>query len=119
LAFETTYGANELTWADIRSEQMASVWKAVYGTPQYQELDQHLLSIVATVEKGIKKNLGTTAFREILDDVSSDFRGCLYSRAFQGAGAFFESVFQVYKAGCWPCGWKGMYPEGEIVAFMP
>jgi hypothetical protein len=28
---------------------------------------------------------------------------------------FWEKMFQVYRAGGYPCGWKGAYPEGQLV----
>ena len=32
-----------------------------------------------------------------------------------GRGGFFSEVLEYYRAGRWPCGWVGKYPEGRPV----
>ncbi|MGY0694933.1 hypothetical protein ACW2QC_19560 [Virgibacillus sp. FSP13] len=45
---------------------------------------------------------------------------CALNRLVNGkTDNFYERVFKVYKEGGWPCGWKGTYPNGEMIAFVP
>ena len=32
---------------------------------------------------------------------------------------FLEKQIEVYQNGGFPCGWKGYYPEGKMVVFIP
>lgn len=45
---------------------------------------------------------------------------CALNRLVNGkTDNFYEKIFEVYKQGGWPCGWKGTYPIGEIIVYVP
>ncbi|WP_339732757.1 hypothetical protein [uncultured Gimesia sp.] len=35
------------------------------------------------------------------------------------SGFFHESIFPIYQAGGYPCGWSGAFPRGQMVVFVP
>lgn len=118
-AWEEVYGDDELTWADIRSKRMSAIWREVYKNENHRKMSEELERNIGEVDVAIRKNLGA-AFRDLLDDVCADFRGCLYCRAFAVTGEmFFEDIFRAYRSGGWPCGWSGPYPGGSVLVFMP
>ena len=117
MAWEKLYGDDELTWADIRSEKMSEVWSKLYADPNFAEIDNILSQLQLDISKIIKYQLHDQ-YKDLLDDVLSDLKGCIYSRAIErGTNAFFEQIFSAYKTGCWSCGWNGEWPEGKIFIY--
>lgn len=55
----------------------------------------------------------------IADEAPVDLMLCAHNRAFNGlTDNFWESLFQAYKAGLWPCGWHGTWPApGVLIAW--
>jgi hypothetical protein len=72
---------------------------------------------VSELDREIRIQLGQR-HKELLDDIMSDLKGCLYSRAVLGRNnSFFEHVLMIYQNGGWPCGWKGDWPNGQAIAY--
>jgi NTP pyrophosphatase (non-canonical NTP hydrolase) len=117
-AWEEVYGEDEFTWADLRSEKMSEIWELIYDNEEkYSEVDSRLSNILDELSRAIQKQLDQS-HKELLDDIVSDLKGCLFSRAVQGKNnEFFENVFSIYLEGGWPCGWKGDWPNGEALTY--
>lgn len=117
-AWDKVYGEEEFTWADLRSEKMSEIWSIVYNDgSKYSEVDSKLSGILDELDREIRIQLDQQ-HKELLDDIVSDLKGCLYSRAVLGKNNnFFENVFMIYQSGGWPCGWKGDWPNGQAIAY--
>lgn len=114
-AWEDVYGDDELTWSDIRSDKMGEIWEVIYSDKDYKEIDLKLSCLMNDLDSSIRKQL-PKQYAELLDDIVSDFKGCLYSRAIFGKDIdFFEDVFSSYLNGGWPCG----YSNSRILVFIP
>ncbi|MEX0166795.1 hypothetical protein MRBLPD1_005356 [Pseudomonas brassicacearum] len=117
-AWGQVYGEEFFTWADLRSEKMSEVWDVVYGGGEkYTEMDIKLSKLLGELSHSVQKQL-SPKHRELLDDVVSDLKCCLYSRAVQGkTNNFFEGIFSAYLSGGWPCGWVGSWPKGSLLVY--
>ncbi|OOG85438.1 hypothetical protein B0E42_13835 [Pseudomonas sp. A25(2017)] len=117
-AWGQVYGEEFFTWADLRSEKMSEVWDVVYGWGEkYTEMDIKLSELLGELSHSVQKQL-SPKHRELLDDVVSDLKCCLYSRAVQGkTNNFFEGIFSAYLSGGWPCGWVGSWPKGSLLVY--
>ncbi|MGO4320853.1 hypothetical protein [Pseudomonas sp. KB_12] len=117
-AWGQVYGEEFFTWADLRSEKMSEVWDVVYGGGEkYTEMDIKLSELLGELSHSVQKQL-SPKHRELLDDVVSDLKCCLYSRAVQGkTNNFFEGIFSAYLSGGWPCGWVGSWPKGSLLVY--
>jgi len=121
LAFEyEEYEMNnekEYTWESIKELEMSEVYGIAYQNPDYKNFMEALDSIGELIEK----NLHILKEYEIVwEEVYSDLRCCARTRAIQGkTNKFFEKIFEVYKAGGWPCGWDGNYPDGKLIVYFP
>ncbi len=53
----------------------------------------------------------------VLDSVWWDLHSYLMTAAYarHRPPQFFDSIFRVYDAGRFPCGWRGEYPDGELL----
>ena len=107
-AWNTFYGAEELTWSDFRSARVSEIWEIIFSDyEKYAQVEAQLESIQDELSYLITNQLDEI-HKELLDDIVSDLKGCLYSRAILGLdGCFFESIFNVYLNGGWPCGYEG------------
>ncbi|WED25513.1 hypothetical protein L3V77_10585 [Vibrio sp. DW001] len=114
-AWEDVYGDDELTWSDIRSDKMSEIWEEIYSHKDYEEVDLKLSRLMDDLDISIQTQL-PELYAELLDDMVSDFKGCLYSRAVFGKeNAFFEDIFSSYVKGGWPCGCS----QDKIIVFIP
>lgn len=118
-AFEQNLPHGNLCWSDIKELEMSAVYAKIYNQANYKELSKQLREVSPDFFKTLKTRLSTT-YRNILDEVDSDMRGILVNRAINGlTDNLFEKIFQFYKDGGWPCGWKGDYPQGKMIVFSP
>ena len=52
------------------------------------------------------------------EDIANDMHVLALNRCACGViDSFDERLFSIYKAGGYPCGWKGKYPDGQLVVF--
>jgi hypothetical protein len=116
---QETEDESVISWEDIRGLEMSKVWEALYGRPDYKEVAACYGALCDEIDRSLEKTL-PPRFREIADDVGADFRGSVFNRvAGSTPSPFYERLFQVYAAGCWPCGWEGAYPEGSLLVYDP
>ncbi|WP_069838565.1 hypothetical protein [Bacillus sp. F56] len=115
LAYEEVYGEDEYTWKDIREIEMSEVWERFY------ELEDNLKpedidALLDIFSESIRH--ASTEFKTFFEDIVADLNNCAINRAINGnTNNFFEKVFEIYKAGYFPCGWNGDYPNGTFVVF--
>ena len=118
IAFEQSEDSSRLDWNTLRSQQMRRVYAKEYATvgftqsitPELRRLRNDLITILKPQLRG--------PWKELIDDVAGDLGNCAYARALFGKeNEFYERLFSIYKAGCWPCGWEGDYPDGRPIVF--
>ena len=118
-AYYKVYGSIEYTWTDIRSYESSKIWSKIYDHQDSIDVQNKLSSLLGEISEKVQKKL-TPPYNELLDDVTDDLSMCIKSRAIQGiSNKFYENIFKAYKSGGWPCGWKGDWPDGELVIFYP
>lgn len=107
-------------WTDLNERLMSKVRGYGVKTSGFNEIRKELPRLGDELASILKKRLRLSPFEEIVDEVASDFYHCAYKRAIiGGAPDFFETVFCCYRAGGWPCGWRGEYPDGLLVVYLP
>ncbi|MGC5327296.1 hypothetical protein [Brevibacillus sp. SYSU BS000544] len=116
-AIHEVYGEDEYTWSDIRQLEMAKVKGKIYKLETSQR-PTGLEEITENVERGLREEI-TDTYSDFFENVLVDLRNCAINRAVNGqTNNFYEQVFKIYKAGGFPCGWDGSYPEsGKIIAY--
>lgn len=115
-AFNRIYKYKEYTgqtWVDILEENMVRVKSMVYQCDNYVELSKVLRSIEIPELMEIKYTVDDHSIQE---EIENEIELSAKSRFVCGKeNAFFESLFQVYKLGGWPCGWN----DGKIIVYVP
>lgn len=57
---------------------------------------------------------------EAMPYLEASLLACAFSRFFIGTqNLFFEKMLQMFFQGGWPYGWRGHYPEGDLLVFVP
>lgn len=108
---------DEQTWTDIREEEMSLVRKELYNIPNYRDFKNQLNDIDERLNSYLEDNV-LDEFSDAFNEIFSDFLNIAINRAVNGnKNNFHEKLFEIYKAGGWPCGWEGSYPKGKIVAY--
>ncbi len=109
----------EMTWADLREREKGNVYAVRYRLQGFESIDDELSKLLDILSAAIQRHL-PLEYTDLMDDAVADLHACAFSRAVSGASnPFFERLFAVYRAGGWPCGWSGRYPEGKLVAYQP
>lgn len=119
LAWDAVYGAEQLSWTDIREREMSGIKARTYSIAGITELTAETACKTVEFTKVLRRRLGTED-KDLLDDITADLVNCAFIRAAFGIqDNFFERLFAAYKTGGWPCGWLGEYPSGSIAAYFP
>jgi|SRR3569833_226730 len=119
MAMKQTYGVDEYLWTDIREIEMSRVKGVGYALEDFSDPRKELSENIKFFTSCLRHSLDES-YRDLLDDIVSDLYSCAFARAVQGeTPGFFEILFEIYKAGGWPCGWRGNYPQGNVVGFFP
>ena len=108
------YGENdEYTWDDILSENMSAVKKIIYKETNYSELTKAMREIEVVEEAEIEFTFDD---EDVIEEIQVELDMCVQSRLVCGKNnSFFESLFEVYCLGGWPCGWN----NGKIIVYVP
>jgi hypothetical protein len=108
-------------WIEILEEHMTlrgEIWNALpdNGKLLGEELGRLSLIQVQSIDKKAAKN----ALPFILSGAPSEsFYGFLVDLTFDGhLNSFRENQLRIYREGGQPCGWRGEYPEGELLVFV-
>jgi hypothetical protein len=109
----------QLTWKDIRSQEMSKVYAKSYTFPDFPAIDKELIKLPEFFYRCLRRVL-PKEFHEIMDEIIGDLYSCAFARAVDGKGSsFFEKLLKVYRDGGWPCGWEGAYPDGRLIVYLP
>jgi len=116
-AFNDTFGDDEYSWSDIRQIEIGKVKGKLYKLDADQK-PNNLEELTEDISKGLRNSL-PNSLNSFFENVVVDLRNCAINRAINGqSNNFYEQIFSIYRAGGFPCGWKGDYPEsGKIIAF--
>lgn len=107
-------------WADLCSLEMSKVRGLRTSVPGFDAVSLELPKLGDEFSVIFKTRLGHGPYDAIRDKVASDFYHFAYKRAVLGdVPHFFETLLDIYRAGGWPCGWKGSYPAGRLVVYVP
>jgi hypothetical protein len=117
-AWHTPIGQQGYLWTDLRERQMAEVKRVAYNSPDYKEMNEVLIQDMRIITMFARRRLDQQ-HADLVDDVVSDLFNCAFNRAVNGATGFFEQLFTAYRAGGWPCGWSGDFPNGHLAVYFP
>lgn len=108
------------TWSDVRSKEMATIYEKRYALHGLDwDVGAELSELLTPLYECLCAKL-PDQYDRILDDIVGELHGCAYARALDPAGnPFFERLLNIYRAGGWPCGWDGRYPDGKLVVYVP
>jgi hypothetical protein len=107
-------------WADLNALVMSKVRGHRNKIIDFEAMSKELSKLGDELGLIFKKRLSRGPYDAIVDQVASDFYHCAYKRAVFGIEShFFETLYECYCAGGWPCGWKGEYPAGTLVIYLP
>ncbi|MGW9531204.1 hypothetical protein ACWHAM_26570 [Paenibacillus terrae] len=117
LAITEVFGEDEYTWSDIRQLEMGKVKGKLYKLDSSQK-PNGLDELTGLIADGLRSQI-TDSYSDFFESVAVDLRNCAINRAINGeVENFYEQVFRIYKAGGFPCGWDGDYPdEGRLIAY--
>jgi hypothetical protein len=74
----------------------------LYSLKNWKELRARESESFKLIDAGVSAAVGVDS--EIFDDVLANLAGCYVSRLVDGKIPFFDSIFEVYQNGAWPCG---------------
>lgn len=118
-AIEQLIDHANLCWLDIRQQENAKVYGKLYQYPDHSQLSERIYKLSEPFLKQLKFKI-PAVYQEVIEDILGDMCCILENRLINGlTDNLFEQMFQVYKRGGWPCGWKGNYPEGKMIVFSP
>lgn len=100
-------------WPDLCEREYV---KLGFDCPQWLpgKIDQFLVDPLRrrTNDEGLVLEIST-----IWDAVQQDIWFCMANRISPRARDFFTLIEKAYLLSGWPCGWKGKFPEGQLVVF--
>ena len=108
----------ETVWEYVKSQEAEGIVEKVYnlGLESQQE---DLYDFFSDTDNYMNDFLPFN-FIDINEEVEEDLIICALNRLVNGkTDNFYEEIFEVYKKGGWPCGWKGTHPIGDIIVYVP
>lgn len=106
-------------WSDLKEGVKSEVLEKRYQLVGFDAIDNELIKLADELGGILKKRLRRGPYEDLTDEVLADFYDCAYKRAVFGSEPhFFETLYACYRAGGWPCGWKGDYPTGTLVVYL-
>ncbi|MFJ8526922.1 cytoplasmic protein [Bacillus sp. NPDC094106] len=118
LAWSQDLDMVQIVWDDIKSEESANVLEGTYN-PSMETQKDMLYEVFSNVQN-YSQDFISISYIDIFEEVERDFEMCALNRLVNGkTDNFYERIFNVYKLGGWPCGWKGEYPKGKMIVYIP
>jgi len=117
LVFNEVFGEDEYTWSDIKQLEMGKVKGQLYKLDSAHKPDG-LEEVTALIAGGLRNQI-IESYSDFFESVVVDLRNCAINRAINGdTDNFYERIFDIYRAGGFPCGWAGDYPgKGNLMAY--
>lgn len=118
LAWSQDLDVTQIVWDDMKSDESAKLLEGTYNPNMESKKD--MLYEVFSDNYNYYQEFISIDHINILEEVERDLEMCALNRLVNGkVDNFYEKVFKVYKMGGWPCGWKGEYPEGKMIVYLP
>lgn len=116
-------GFIEESWTDFREDRVVNLDEEIYKYNNYKEINKAIFNSRICDITDIYPKFNDK-YLEQLDNVSNEIEAdlyyCLMSRLIMGKNNyFFEEMLKAYVSGGWPCGWKGNYPNGNLIVYYP
>ncbi|MDR0481061.1 MAG: hypothetical protein LBG66_04150 [Gallionellaceae bacterium] len=100
-------------WIDVRESESAA-----FSDKKPENYGKIMDAWEETMLSFIKKNLPDD-FSKMFNDIEADLLNCCINIYVNGQNKLFDRMWEIYSQGGWPCGWKGEYPEGQLVVYSP
>ena len=98
----------ETVWLDLREKKSLILKLSTDSDDEFWD------SIYPYIEEKISSiNLDI----DLVNDIEADLYNCYLNSKYNVNSPFWNSIWDCYASGLWPCGWHGKYPEGNLVAF--
>ncbi len=105
-------------WEFVKSSEDSEILGEIYEK-KLQEEDHNIKRLFDSMDN-YNECFFPSKFIEIFEEVQGDLYMCAINRLVNGNKFnFYEKVFNAYRAGGWPCGWKGNYPDGDLIVYIP
>lgn len=98
----------ETVWLDLREKKSLIL---EFSTDDDDEFWDNIYSHIE--EKILSVNLDVG----LVNDIEADLYNCYLNFKYNVNCPFWNSIWDCYSSGLWPCGWLGKYPDGNLVAF--
>lgn len=118
LAWSQDSSEVETVWEYVKSREAESIVEKVYDLDLVSQQDD--LYGFFSDHDNYSNDFLSFDYLDINEEVEGDLTMCALNRLVNGkTDNFYEKIFEIYKQGGWPCGWKGIYPIGEIIVYVP
>ncbi|SEM16278.1 hypothetical protein SAMN04487786_1216 [Paenisporosarcina quisquiliarum] len=118
LAWSQDSSEVDTVWEYVKSQEAESIVEKVYDLDLVTQQDD--LYDFFSDHDNYSNDFLPFDYIDINEEVEGDLTMCALNRLVNGkTDNFYEKIFEVYKQGGWPCGWKGTYPIGEIIVYVP
>ncbi|MCY7993388.1 cytoplasmic protein [Bacillus haynesii] len=108
----------DTVWENVKSLETGNIVEKIYDLDLATQQDD-LYEYFGDYEN-YSENFLPFDYVDIHEEIEGDLTMCALNRLVNGkTNNFYEKVFEIYKEGGWPCGWKGIYPKGEFIVFVP
>jgi len=105
-----------ISWNGLRTKAAKPVYTYYFENKINMNLiDDYISSeIMKTCETSI-----SAEFMSFFDDIYGDFVEIARGKLVGISTTLHESMWEAYKEGFFPCGWKGEFPNGKLCVFFP
>lgn len=118
LAWSQDSSEVDTVWEYVKSKEAESIVEKVYDLDLVTQQDA--LYDFFSDHDNYSKYFLPFDYIDINEEIEGDLTICALNRLVNGeTNNFYEKIFEIYKNGGWPCGWKGTYPIGEIIVYVP
>ncbi|MFE4524587.1 cytoplasmic protein [Cytobacillus firmus] len=108
----------ETVWEYVKSQEAEGIVEKIYNLDLVSQQDE--LYDFFCDNGNYSNDFLPFEYIDINEEVEGDLTMCALNRLVNGkTNNFYEKIFEIYKQGGWPCGWKGTYPIGEIIVYVP
>ena len=118
LAWSQDSSEVDTVWEYVKSQEAESIVEQVYNLNLVSQQDE--LYNFFSDNENYSNDFLPFDYIDINEEVEGDLTMCALNRLVNGkTDNFYEKIFEVYKQGGWPCGWKGRYPIGDMIVYIP
>ncbi len=118
LAWSQDSSEVDTVWEYVKSQEAESIVEKVYNLNLVSQQDE--LYNFFSDNENYSNDFLPFDYIDINEEVEGDLTMCALNRLVNGkTDNFYEKIFEVYKQGGWPCGWKGRYPIGDMIVYIP